>query len=94
MKAPTERVESLQRRAEYERQALAAEVAALRHRAEEFRSRWKLAALVAGGLAAAGTVGYRLFGPSSLASQLGRIASLVSMIFGVGRMVGKFRKLR
>jgi hypothetical protein len=93
MTTRNDRIESLQRQAAYEREALAAEVTSLRLRAQEFRSRWRLAVLLTGGLAAAGTVLYRFFGPSSPARRLGRMASLASMIFGVGRMVGRFRKL-
>jgi hypothetical protein len=88
-----ERIEALRRRGEFERETLAAEVRLLTGRFAAVRSRWKLAAGIAGGLAAAGTLGYRLFGPSSPAATLGRIGSVVSVLLGLGRAASRLRKL-
>lgn len=88
----SDRIEGLRRRGEFERDVLAGEVGRLRADLAERRSHWKTAGLVAGGLAAAWTVGNKLFGKRSLASKLGRISSAASVLFGLGKAVGKFRR--
>jgi hypothetical protein len=91
-KSRAERIEGLRRRGEFERDVLAREVGRLRDDLAERRARWKTAGLVAGGLAAAWTVGHRLFGRNSLSAKLGRLSSVASVLFGVGKAVGKFRR--
>lgn len=87
-----DRIEGLRRRGEFERETLAREVAEMTAEAERRRSRWKTVSLLAGGAAAAGTVAFKLFGRSSLPARLGRLATAVSMIFSIGRAVGKSRR--
>jgi hypothetical protein len=88
----SERIEGLRRRGEFERDALAREVGRLREDLAERRARWKTAGIVAGGLAAAWTVGHKLFGKNSMAAKLGRLSSAASVLFGLGKAVGKFRR--
>lgn len=88
----SDRIEGLRRRGEFERDVLAREVWRLREDLAERRAHWKMAGLVAGGLAAAWTVGYKLFGKRSLSAKLGRISTVASLLFGLGKAVGKFRR--
>jgi hypothetical protein len=88
-----DRITGLRRRGEFERDVLAREVAGLRAEMERTGSRWKTAGWIAGGLAAAWTVGHRLFGKNSLSARLGRLTSVASVLFGLGKAVGKARKL-
>jgi hypothetical protein len=88
----SDRIEGLRRRGEFERDALAGKLGRLREDLAERRAHWKTAGLVAGGLAAAWTVGYKLFGKHSLAAKLGRISTAASVLFGLGKAVGKFRR--
>lgn len=88
----SERIEGLRRRGEFERDVLARELWWLREELAERRAHWKTAGLVVGGLAAAWTVGHKLFGKRSLAAKLGRISSAASVLFGLGKAVGKFRR--
>jgi len=87
-----DRIEGLRRRGEFERDVLAREVAGLRGEIERVSSRWKTAGWIAGGVAAAWTVGHKLFGKRSLSAKLGRVASAASILFGLGRAVGRARK--
>jgi hypothetical protein len=91
-KGRSDRIEGLRRRGEFERDVLAREVGRLREDLAERRAHWKTAGIIAGSLAAAWTVGYKLFGKHSLASKLGRISSAASLLFGLGKAVGKFRR--
>jgi hypothetical protein len=88
-----DRIEGLRRRGEFERDVLAREVAGLRGEINRVGSRWKTAGWIAGGLAAAWTVGHKLFGKHSLSAKLGRVTSAASILFGLGRAVGRARKL-
>jgi hypothetical protein len=87
-----DRIEGLRRRGEFERDVLSREVAGLRAEIDRTGARWKTAGWIAGGLAAAWTVGHKLFGRRSLAAKLGRISSAATVIFGIGRAVGRARK--
>jgi hypothetical protein len=87
-----ERLANLRRRAAFERDDLAASVVDLRMEAAAFRHRWRFAGWAASGLAAAGTVGWRLFGRNSLAAKAGRLASAASLLIGLGRGVRKVRR--
>jgi hypothetical protein len=87
-----DRIEGLRRRGEFERDALSREVAGLRAEIERTGSRWKTAGWIAGGLAAAWTVGHRLFGRNSLSARLGRVTSVASVLFGLGKAVGRARR--
>jgi len=87
-----DRIEGLRRRGEFERDVLAREVAGLRAEIDRTGSRWKMAGWIAGGLAAAWTVGRNLFGRHSLSAKIGRISSAASVLFGLGRAVGRVRR--
>jgi len=88
-----DRIEGLRRRGEFERDVLSREVAGLRAEVDRTGSRWKTAGWIAGGLAAAWTVGHKLFGKRSLAAKLGRLSSVASVLFGLGKAVGRARKV-
>ena len=88
-----DRIEGLRRRGEFERDVLSREVAGLRAEVDRTGSRWKTAGWIAGGLAGAWTVGHKLFGKRSLAAKLGRLSSAASVLFGLGKAVGRARKL-
>lgn len=85
MSGRQERIAALLERAEGERRALADALADIRDEVERRRLQWKIVSIVVTGLAAAGTVAYRLFGKSSLSAKLGRAASAVSFLWTVGR---------
>ena len=87
-----DRIEGLQRCGEFERDVLAREVAGLRAEIDRTGSRWKMAGWIAGGLAAAWTVGRNLFGKHSLSAKIGRISSAASVLFGLGKAVGRARR--
>jgi formate/nitrite transporter FocA (FNT family) len=87
-----ERIEGLRRRGAFERETLAREVAEITEEAERRKSRWKTISLLAGGAAAAGTVAYKLFGRNSLSAWLGRAGTVLSLIFSLGRAVGRSRR--
>ena len=87
-----DRIEGLRRRGEFERDVLVRDVQRLRQDLAEKRAHWKTAGIVAGGLAATWTVAHKLFGRHSLAAKLGRISSAASVLFGLGKAVGKFRR--
>jgi len=88
----SDRIEGLRRRGEFERDVLAREVSGLRGEIDRVASRWKTAGFIAGGLAAAWTVFHKLFGRRSLSAKLGRVASAASLLFGLGKAVGRARK--
>ncbi len=92
MTAHEERLANLRRRAEFERDDLAASLREMKMEAQAFRHRWRFAGLAASGLAAAGTVGWKLFGRNSLAAKAGRLASAASLLIGLGRGVRKVRR--
>jgi len=92
MRKREERIEALRRQGEIEREALARQVTELHGEIESRRSRWKTLGLLAGWAAAAGTVAYKLFGRSSMSARLGRLATAISVIFSIGRAVGRSRR--
>ena len=87
-----DRIEGLRRRGEFERDVLSREVSGLRAEIDRVGTRWKTAGWIAGGLAAAWTVGHKLFGKRSLAAKLGRLSSAASVLFGLGKALGRARK--
>ena len=87
-----EQLAALVRRAALERDMLAAQLLELGEEVARRKSQWKLASLVATGLATAATVGYRLFGKSSLSAQVGRAASAASILFRVARAALRIRR--
>ena len=93
MSAASERLEALRREGESCRESLAAAVGEVRDEIAVKRARWKAASLIAGGLAAAGAIAFRVFGRNSPAAQIGRLTSAASLIFGLGRAVGRLRRI-
>jgi hypothetical protein len=86
------RIEGLRRRGEFERDALAREVAGLRADLDHKRARWKTVGWIAGVAAAAWTIGNKLFGKHSLSAKLGRLTTATQLLFGLGKAVGRVRK--
>ena len=89
---PSDRLEVLRREGERQRDALALDVGALRELIAARRARWRVAGMVAGGVATAGTVAYRLFSRNSPVARISRLTSAASLIFGLGRAVGRLRR--
>lgn len=87
-----DRIDGLRRRAEFERDTLAREVAGLRGAIDERRARWKTAGWIVGIGAAAWTIGTRLFGKNSISARIGRLTSVAQVLFGLGRAAGRVRR--
>lgn len=79
------RIEDLRRQGERHRADLASELAALRNDFEQRRSQLRFVGNVVTVLATAGTVLYKIFGRSSVAYRVGRIASAAGVLFQLGR---------
>lgn len=92
MNGLADRLAALRRRGADERADLVEAIATVRTDAGAFRQRWRFAGWAASGLAAAATMGWKLFGKNSLAAKAGRIASFASLALGVGRGVQRVRK--
>jgi hypothetical protein len=88
----TERIEGLRRRGEFERETLAREVAGLRGKIDAKKTQWKTLGWIAGIAAAAGTIGFKLFGKNSLSAKIGRVTNAAQLLFGLGKAVGKARR--
>jgi hypothetical protein len=92
MSGREERLAALVARGLEERRALALETALAREEIDRRRAQWKAASLIATGIAAAGTVAYKLFGKASLARRLSSTASAVSLAVGLIRAFRSFRR--
>lgn len=92
MSGRQERLAALIERGQEERGALTLEAALVREEIDRRRAQWKAASLIATGIAAAGTVAYKLFGKASLARRLSRTASAVSLAIGLLRAFRSFRR--
>ena len=92
MNGHEERLAALRRRAVDERADLVEALTSVRTDAADFRQRWRFAGWAASGLAAAATMGWKLFGRNSLAAKAGRIAPFASLALGIGRGVQKVRR--
>ncbi len=92
MSGAQERIAALVRRGESQREDLAIAVLDARDEIERRRAQWKAASMIATGLAAAGTVAWKLFGKASLAARLGRAASAVSLLVGLARGIQRIRR--
>jgi hypothetical protein len=86
------RIDGLRRRGEAEREALAGAVEDIADEIERRRTRWKVFGAVAGGAAAAGAIGWKLFGPGSSAARIGKAASAASVGLGIARGLVKLRR--
>lgn len=91
--AARERIEELRRRGEEERLALAAELKGLRSDYEARRSQIRFAGTAVTAIATIGTVLFKLFGRTSVAYRVGRLASAAGVLFHIGRAAFKTRKL-
>ena len=92
MSGREERLAALIERGKEERGALALETTLVREEIDRRRAQWKAASLIATGIAAAGTIAYKLFGKASLARRLSRTASAVSLAIGLLRAFRSFRR--
>jgi hypothetical protein len=87
-----ERIEELRRQGERQRAALAGDLAALRLEFEQRRSQLRFASTAVTVIATAGTVLYKIFGRSSVAYRVGRIASAAGVLFQLGRAAFRTRR--
>ena len=92
MKNREDRIAALVARGNQEREDLTAATIRMREELERRKAQWKAASFLATGLAVTGTVVYRLFGKTSLAAQLGRAASVVSLLMGLARAFSRIRR--
>ena len=89
-----ERMEELLRQGALARQDLSQTVLEIRGEIEKRRARWKMASVVATGLATGATVAYKLFGKSSIAARVGKAASAASVLVGLTRAAMRMRRFR
>jgi hypothetical protein len=82
-----DRIAALVTRGRQEREELAAATIEIRAEVARRKAQWRTASLLATGIAVTGTVLYRLFGKNSLSAQLGRAASIVSLVMGLVRVL-------
>ena len=87
-----ERFADLKRSAQAEREALVFVVEDIREELERRRARWKVLGMLAGGAAAAGTIGWKLFGSRSPAAKIGKAASVASVGLGLARALIRLRR--
>ena len=87
-----ERIEELRRQGERQRAALAGDLAVLRLEFEQRRSQLRFASTAVTVIATVGTVLYKIFGHSSVAYQVGRIASAAGVLFQLGRAAFRTRR--
>ncbi len=92
MKRREDRIAALVAQGNQEREDLAATVFEIRAELERRKAQWRAASLLATGLAVTGTVAYRLFGKTSLSARLARAASVVSLVVGLARAIGRIRR--
>jgi hypothetical protein len=91
MTRSADRIAALVARGRQEREDLAAATVQIRAEVERRKAQWRAASLLATGIAVTGTIAYRLFGRNSLSAQLGRAASLVSLVMGLVRFFQRVR---
>jgi hypothetical protein len=75
-----------------ERESLAAAAVEIRGEVERRRAQWKLASMLATGVAVAGAIAYKLLGRASLAARIARSASVLSLVIGLLRGFQKVRR--
>ena len=92
MSEEDQRLAELRRSAEHEREALTVAVEDIREQIERRRTQWKIFVALAGGAAAAGTIGWKLFGPKSPAARIGNAASMASVGLGLARGLIRLRR--
>ena len=87
-----DRIAALVARGRQEREDLAAATIEIRAEVERRKAQWRAASFLATGLAVAGTIVYKLFGRNSLSAQLGRAASVASLLMGLFRFFQRIRQ--
>ena len=87
-----ERIDDLVRRGALEREEISQAVFDLRAEWEKRRAQWKIASVVATGLATGATVAYRLLGKSSIAAKVGKAASAISVVVSLTRAAFRVRR--
>ncbi len=92
MSKSARRIDELVRRGKIERQALAEAVGDISEELERRRTQWRIVGFLAGGLAAAATAAYKLFGKGSLAARIGRYSSAASLVLGLARAALRLRR--
>ncbi len=92
MKSRQDRIAALVARGNQEREDLAAAVFEISAEFERRKAQWRAASFLATALAVTGTVVYRLFGKTSLSARLARAASVVSLVVGLARAIGRIRR--
>ncbi len=92
MKESDRLLEDLVRRGEIERRALVEAVEGISDEIHRRRTQWRIAGLVAGGIAAAVTGAYKLFGKESLAAKVGRYSTAASLLLGLTRAALRLRR--
>lgn len=90
--AARERIEELRRRGEAERLALTADLAALRAEYQARRSQIRFAGTAVTVIATVATVLYKIFGRTSVAYRVGRLASAAGVLFHLGRAAFNTRR--
>ena len=91
--AARQRIEDFRLKGDAERHALAAEVAQLRADYEKRRSQIRFAGNAATVIATVGTVLFKLFGRTSVAYRVGKLASAAGVLLHIGRAAFRARKL-
>jgi hypothetical protein len=92
MTSREDRIAALLARGGQEREDLAAATIEIRAEVVRRKAQWRAASFLATGLAVTGTVVYRLFGRNSLSAQLGRAASVASLVMGLFRFFQSIRR--
>jgi len=92
MTSREDQIAALVARGNREREDLAAATIEIRAEVERRKTQWRAASLLATGLAVTGTVAYKLFGKTSLSARLARGASVVSLVVGLARAIGRIRR--
>jgi hypothetical protein len=87
-----EETADLLRRAEVERRALADAVGAVRDEVDSRRREFRLASVAAAALVGAGTMAYKLFGKTSPFARIRQAGSAASLILGLARAAGRWRR--
>jgi len=87
-----QRIGELVSRGSLEREELSTAVFLVRSEMERRRGQWKIASLVATGLATAATVAYRLLGKASVAAKVGKAASAISVVVSLTRALLRVRR--
>jgi hypothetical protein len=88
----SQRMEALIARGAAEREDVVLALLDVRAEVERRRTQWKIASLVATGLATTATIVYKLFGKSSVSAKVGKAASALAMIVGLTRAALRVRR--